>query len=310
MIDPKVISLLKVYETGSFTKAAEQLSLTQPAVSRHVRMLEEELGVKLFVRAQNTLHITTEGELVVKYARRMFALSRNLKEEIADKKRQITSLAVGITHTAESNSSANALARYATTHDNMKIKIVTESTDVLCSMLKNYQLDLAIIEGRISDPSLKCFALDTDCLVLAVSPTNRLAKQASVTIEQLKKENLILRSSASSTRNLFVSTLESQDVHIEEFNILMEIDNIATIKDLIRRNFGVSILAKSACMREYRKKKIVLLPIENLSMVREINLVYRKDFEHPASVLTDIARSYQETIAGFSSAGKSGHAAL
>ena len=93
----------------------------------------------------------------------------------------------------------------------------------------------------------------------------------------------------SSTRNLFVSSLESQNMSIDDFNVIMEIDNIATIKDLIRRDFGVSVLAKSACMDELKKKKIAVLPIENLSMMREINIVYSQDFEH-FETLRDIVR--------------------
>lgn len=297
MIDPKVISLLKLYETGNFTKAAERLSLTQPAVSKHIRTLEDELGVTLFIRSKNKLHITKEGELVVKYAKRMVSLTQTLKEELINQKRQLSTLSVGITHTAESNASAEALANYAATHNNVTVKMITETMDNLCSMLKNYQLDVAIIEGRIRDSSLKSLVLDTDCLVLATSPTHPLAKKNGVTIEEIKKENMILRSSTSSTWNMFASSLESKNMHIEEFNILMEIDNIATIKDLIRRNFGVSILARSACMDEYYKNKIALLPIENLSMIREINLVYREDFEHP-EILQEIIKSYNQTIGG------------
>ena len=74
---------------------------------------------------------------------------------------------------------------------------------------------------------------------------------------------------------------------------MLEIDNIATIKDLIRRGFGVSVLAQSACMDELRKKKMAVLSIENLSMLREINLVYSEDFGHP-EVLKEIIRCYNE----------------
>ena len=294
MIDPKIVSLLKVCETGNFTRAAEQLSLTQPAVSQHIRMLENELGVKIFERSHNALRMTHEGEIVVKYARRMLSLYHNLQSELVNEKRQITSLTVGITHTAESNTIAEALAKYVNTHESVKIKIVTDTADNLYGMLKNYELDFAIVEGRINDPTLKYLMLDTDALVLAVSPTHRLARRDTVTINDLKKEKMILRSVSSGTRNLFVSSLESRNMHIDEFNVLMEIDNIATIKDLIRRNFGVSVLARSACMDEYRKKKIVILPIENLSMIREINLVYPQDFDH-LELLHDIVHSYNET---------------
>lgn len=294
MIDPKLHSLIKVVETGSFTRAAEQLSLTQPAVSQHIRSLESELNVRIFERKNNELHVTHEGETVIKYARRMLSLYNNLRKDLTSEKRQLTSLTVGITHTAESNAIAEALARYVNSRSGVTIKIITDSQSNLHDMLKNYELDFAIVEGKINDPSLKYLILDTDCLVLAVSPGHRLAQRGMVTIGELQKEKMILRLPDSGTRNLFVASLESQNLSIDDFNVVLEIDNIATIKDLIRRDFGVSVLAKSACMDELKKKKIVVLPIENLSMMREINIVYSQDFEH-FQLLRDIVKYYNET---------------
>lgn len=294
MIDPKLHSLIKVVETGSFTRAAEQLSLTQPAVSQHIRSLESELNVRIFERKNNELHVTHEGETVIKYARRMLSLYNNLCKDLTSEKRQLTSLTVGITHTAESNAIAEALARYVNSRSGVTIKIITDSQSNLHDMLKNYELDFAIVEGKINDPSLKYLILDTDCLILAVSPGHRLARSGMVTIGELQKEKMILRLPDSGTRNLFVASLESQNLSIDDFNVVLEIDNIATIKDLIRRDFGVSVLAKSACMDELKKKKIVVLPIENLSMMREINIVYTQDFEH-FQLLRDIVKYYNET---------------
>ena len=294
MIDPTLHSLIKVVETGSFTRAAEQLSLTQPAVSQHIRSLESELNVRIFERKNNELHVTHEGETVIKYARRMLSLYNNLCKDLTSEKRQLTSLTVGITHTAESNAIAEALARYVNSRSGVTIKIITDSQSNLHDMLKNYELDFAIVEGKINDPSLKYLILDTDCLVLAVSPGHRLARSGMVTIGELQKEKMILRLPDSGTRNLFVASLESQNLSIDDFNVVLEIDNIATIKDLIRRDFGVSVLAKSACMDELKKKKIVVLPIENLSMMREINIVYTQDFEH-FQLLRDIVKYYNET---------------
>ena len=82
---------------------------------------------------------------------------------------------------------------------------------------------------------------------------------------------------------------------LDDFNVILEVDNIATIKDLIRRNFGVSILAKSACMDELKKGKIKVLPVENLSMIREINIIYHKDFAH-TDILQDITKLYNEMV--------------
>lgn len=291
MIDTKLYSLIAVAETGSFTRAAAQLSLTQPAVSQHIRSLEEELHTRIFDRQRNELHLTREGKLILRYARRMTALYNNLERDLKEEKERITSLTVGITHTAESSAIAEALAAYATAQDGLTVKVVTESVKNLRTMLKNYELDFMIVEGRINDTPLNHLMLDTDCLVLVVAPKHHLAKQGMVTIEQIKQENLILRSSNSNTRNLFSASLKSQNMSIKDFNVVLEIDNIATIKDLIRRGFGVSILAKSACMDELKKKKIAALTIENFSMMREINIVYGNDFDHP-EILPSIIEAY------------------
>jgi len=77
--------------------------------------------------------------------------------------------------------------------------------------------------------------------------------------------------------------------------VILEVDNIATIKDLIRKNLGVSILPKSTCMDEVRKGKMTILPIENMSMVRETNIVYQKDFSHP-DVLHELTSIYRKTV--------------
>ena len=112
-------------------------------------------------------------------------------------------------------------------------------------------------------------------------------------ISQLKKEKLILRLPNSNTRNLFEASLESQNLSIDDFNITLEIDSIASIKDLVRRGFGVSVLAKSACLDDLKRKTLAVLTLENLSMMRETNIVYLKSFEHP-ELLHGIVNKYNE----------------
>lgn len=295
MIDSKLTTLLMVYQTGSFTQAARELNLTQPAVSQHIKQLEKDLQVKIFNRSENRFKLTKEGEIVIKYARRMQVLYENLKQSLRDEKRHATRLTVGITHTAESNLVAEALAKYSSENEGVRITIISDSINNLYTKLKTYEVDLAIVEGKVTDDNFNSLLLDTDCLVLAVSNSNKLARKSMVTIEELKKEKMILRLPNSGTRNLFLSHLESHNMSIDEFNVILEVDNIATIKDLIRRNFGVSILAKSACMDELRKGKITVLPVENLSMIREVNIIYHRDFEH-VDLLQEITKIYNETV--------------
>lgn len=295
MLNSKVYSLLAAYDCGSFVAAAEQLFITQPAVSQHIKALEKELGVRIFERSNGKLVVTKQGEEVIRCAKQMVGLYHNLKQELSDSRSLTTHLTVGVTHTAESNPIAEALAKYCSENENVNIKMVTNVISHLYTMLKSYEIDLAIVEGRIADPKIKHLLLDTDYLVLAVSPGHPFAKKSMITLAELKKERLILRLPESGTRNLFVAHLESNNMSIKDFNVILEVDNIATIKDLIRRDFGVSILARSACLDEIKKGKIVTLPVENLSMMREINIAYHVDFKQ-LDILREIVNTYNDTL--------------
>ena len=279
MLSVKMETLLCVAEHKNFTRAAEELSLTQPAVSHHIKELEQELGVPLFIRGKGGLKLTDQGEIAVRYARRIKALDGKLRSELA--------------HTAESNLTTEALAKCAAQNPGLSITIATDTIKNLYDMLGNYELDLAIVEGIPVGSGFSSLMLDTDYLVCAMSVNNPLSRRAMVTLNELKGEQMILRLPTSATRQLFESTLESIGDSIRNFNVTIEVDNIATIKDLIRKDLGVSILPKSACMDELRKGKIAALPIENLSMARETRIVYNRDFDHP-EILQEITKTYQE----------------
>lgn len=298
MLDPKLKTLICTAEQKSFTSAAKLLSLTQPAVSHHIRLLEEELGVKIFARNKNELILTPEGEIVLRGARRMNAICERIYSELSDKTHCLTRLRVGITHTAESNLMTEVLARYSQSVEHMTIKIITDTINNLYAMLENYELDLAITDGKPVGRELRSLLLDTDYLVCVMSNENQLASREMVTLGELKKQKMILRLPTSATRILFESQLDGIGESIADFDILLEVDSVAAIKDLIRKNLGVSILAKSACMDELNKGKLTALPIENLSMVRETNLVYHNDFEHE-EILKSIMKVYRETARAY-----------
>ncbi len=295
MIDQKLKTLLTVAECRNFTKAASILSLTQPAVSHHISLLENELGVSIFIRQKNGLKLTDSGKVVVKYAKRMQALEDGLKSTLADSEKHITRLRIGITHTAESNLVAEVLAQYGSENPDIMITIMTHSIKNLYTKLENYELDLAIVEGTPNSSLCNSLLLDTDYLVCAVSNDNPISRQAMITIEQLRHQRMILRLPKSGTVSLLASSLESINRSLDEFNIILEVDNIATIKDLILKNMGVSILPVSTCQEEIRRGQMAVLPVENMSMVRETNLVYLKDFSHN-EILQRISELYRHNL--------------
>lgn len=295
MLDPKLDTLLLVAEKRNFTRAAQALSLTQPAVSHHISQLEQELGVRLFVRGNGDLMLTPEGETVLRYVRRMKALEKKMAEELQEARRRLTRLRIGITHTAESSIVAEVLARYTNENPGISITIVTDNINNLYDMLENFELDLAVVEGRSTRPELSALMLDTDYLVCVLANTHPLSHSSMITLDEIRQEKLILRLPNSETRVRFESALAAIGESIADFQVILEVDNVATIKDLIRKNLGISILARSACMDELRKGKLTALPIENLSMTRETNLVYHRDFAHKET-LQDILELYKKQL--------------
>ena len=145
---------------------------------------------------------------------------------------------------------------------------------------------------------MNSLVLNTDFLVCVMSADNPLSRNALVTLEELKRERMILRLPTSATRELFDSSLRSMKDSPDNYNIILEVDNIATIKDLVRKNLGVSVLPQSACLKELRKGSLTALPIENLSMVRETRLVYNRDFRRK-DILRTITRVYRETARAY-----------
>lgn len=298
MLDAKLETLLTVAECKNFTKAAEILSLTQPAVSNHISLLEKECNAKLFVRGKGEVILTAEGKIAVTYARRLKALHEKMIQKISDSKTQISRFRIGITHTSENNKITEVLAKYANEYAKTTITIITDTINNLYDMLENYELDIAIVDGKRNSNKLNYLMLDTDYLVCVLNNDNPLSKRSMITLNELKKQSLILRSQASETRHLFEATLTSINESIENFNVTIEVDNVATIKNLVRKDLGVSILPQSACISDARKGKISMVPIENLSMMREMNIAYGKDFNH-TDLLRDIVRIYQSTVAKY-----------
>ena len=292
MVDPKVKTLITLLEVGSYTRTAEELHLTQPAVSHHIRQLEQEYGIKIFGPDKKDLKLTEEGKVLVKYGRRIIGLENRARQIISDRQKQLHRLTIGLTQTAGENLLPQAIALYCSEHPDTSINIFTDSIQKLYERLKLYELDMAVVEGPMAGSSFKSILLDTDYLCLIVSPEHPFAARQSIRLGELKGENLILRSPTAGTRILFENYLLSHSENIESFHVMMEIDNIATIKELVAANLGVSIIARSACREDERNGRLAVVPIENVSMTRDIRIIYPPDFSHP-EVLEELRQIYE-----------------
>lgn len=281
MFDAKVNTLLAVIEAGSYTKAAHKLNLTQPAVSHQIHMLESEFDIKIFYRVKNKLKLTPQGKILVQYARRAAAVYANAYQAIEDSKTATGHLNVGITPTAGETIIPQVLATFCNENPGIHINIGVNTIQKIYTRLKAYELDFAVVEGAVGDDALITTTLDTDFLCLAVSPLHRLSRAKTVSLKEIRHEKLILRSRSAGTRQLFEKHLGARDMDLSEFNVMMELDNVSMIKELVSMDLGITIIAKSACREELANGRLSIIPIENSTMVRQIDMVCQKDFIHP-----------------------------
>ncbi len=275
MINQKYETLLKVIETGTYSKAAEELKLTQPAVSFQMKTLEDELGIKLFYKNRNGYILTPEGEIVAKYTHRIEALREKMLNELNNVSKE--KLKFGVTHTSESNIISEVLAQYCSNNPNVSMSIITDDASTLLDMLAKYDIDMAIVDERKQQEHIFYKLLGKDKLVCILNHDHPFADKKSISINDLKKCNLILRSESSATRQLFESSLKSVKEDIIDFNVLLEVDNTSTIRNLIKKDFGVSILPISVCQKDIRNGSLIALPVDELMMERDVYIAYHDD---------------------------------
>ena len=280
MIDAKLTTLLTLIEAQSYTKAAQMLSLTQPAVSQHIRGLEQEYGIKIFLKGTKGMVLTPEGKILEKYARREKALYSNLLNDFEAYRNGVNRFVIGITPSAEENIVPRVIATYCNQYPDTKITILTDTIRNITNKLKAY------------DKGLTSILLDTDYLCLIVSPDHPFADRKDVSLEEVKKERLIVRPRGAGTRHMFETYLEGCGESLQNFHVILEIDSVSTIKDLVQSNLGVSVIAHSTCISEERSGRLKVIPIVNFQTFREINLVCREDFSQK-QLLDELCNIYR-----------------
>ena len=296
MLDVKLKTLLTVYKEMSFTKAAAKLALTQPAVSNHINLLESQLGCKLCRREKGKLTFTPEGETAVKYAMRFDVMYKSLHAEILEEHCSPKHIRIGLTRAAESDLIVlYAIGQYISDHSDVTVKIFSNDVQKLYEMLENYELDIVIAEKKPVGEHFGSRLLDRDNLVCVVDKNNPISSKKSITLEELKKERLIIRGSSSNIRMLFESTLESINESINNFNVVLEVDSVSAIMPLIKRGVGVSIMPEKSCHHDLEHSTYVAIPIENMNIIRELHMGFREDFAY-TDILNDLYQNYKDNI--------------
>jgi len=287
------LASLQVFQTvvreHSFSRAAEKLYRTQPAVSISIRKLEEWVGQPLFVRGSGARMLTDAGVLLLEYADRML----NLREEIRKGINDLRGLERGQLALGVNESSIHALLptldRYRRLHPGIHIKVHRVfSRDVPREVL-NHHLDVGVISYLPEDRDLAAVEFHRDSLVLVVWPGHRLAKRKDVDIKDLGRETFVAHIVESPYRQRVIQMFARHRVPLQ---MDIEMPTLESIKMLVEMKKGVAIVPRMCVESEVARGGLCALRIRQMRVVRRLYLVYRRDRPLPAAAqeLVEIIR--------------------
>lgn len=278
MIDIKLLTFITVTKTKNFTKAGKILNITQPAVSQHIKGLEEYYNSKLLYKNGKQMELTEEGMLLFKHALKLDRLSKMIKLELENKSSINKRYYVGATLTIGGYVLPKIIGEYRKNYENIEIILHVENTEAILKKLFNGEINLGVIEGPFDKSQVEYQKFKDDELVLAVSPSHHFADKASVSIDEVLKDKLILREEGSGTRKVFEDKLLKAGYNLNDMNIYMEIGNITALISLVESNLGCTIISKEAIKNSLKTNTIKIVPIRDFTIIREFNFVYLNEF--------------------------------
>jgi len=283
MIDSKIITFINVAKLKNYTRVAELLNLTQPAVSQHIKQLEEHYKVKLIMKKGRQISLTEEGELLFRYAKDVEANSLLIERKLKNKSAVIKRYNIGATLTIGEFVLPRLLGEYKRLHDNVDVIMHVHNLEEICKRLGNGNFDLGIVEGPFDKSKFDYNKLKDDELVLVASPQSSFSQKAKVNISDIINEGkLIMREKGSGTRMVFENKLLELGINLSDLKIYMEVGSIGAIKSLVQANLGYTVISIEAVKREAEAGTLTVIPIEGVKIMREFNFIYsghgQKDF--------------------------------
>ncbi len=257
---------LKVFHTVAkllnFTKAADALHMTQPAVTFQIRQLEEYFNTRLFDRTHNRVSLTEAGTRVYSFSGRIFELYDEMEHSI----REMTGDVSGIVTLGASTTIAEymlpfLLGDFKAKNPEVNIRLKVSNTDGIVSMVENNVIDLGIVEASVSNKNLQVDVCRIDQLVAIVPPGHELANATTVSAQQMVSYPFICREEGSGTREVIAEYLQETGIK-EEPKVCLELGSPESIKSAVEAGMGMSIMSQSTVQKEIKLNTLVAIPLE------------------------------------------------
>jgi DNA-binding transcriptional LysR family regulator len=285
--------LVAVATEQSFSRAAEALHRTQPAVSQAIRRLEAELGEPLFDRSSKDGTLTDAGRVLFDFAEQMLNLRRNAHSAIKELKDL---------HRGKLTLSANeytvmymmpVLPVFRARHPHIKVEIKRSLASRIASEVLGRGVEIGIVSFKPNDAAIASIPAVMDELALVVAPSHPLAQRETVSVRELGAESFIAHNVPSPYRDRVVRTFEKYKTPL---NISMEMPTLEAIKRLVEQEMGVALVPRLTAQSEIARTQLVALTVREMRFERRLHLIYRKGatLSHAAKAFLRVARSMRD----------------
>lgn len=294
MQDFRVETFLTVCRTLNYTRAAEELNITQPAVSQHIAHLEKSYGAPLFAYHSKKLTLTPAGVVLRDALATMAHDERLLRERIARLETGASvELSVGMTLTAGEYLVAAPLADYLANHPEVRAVVRSGGTAELLALLDAGTLDCAFVEGFFNKNAYAWDVFRTERLVCVCAAEHQFAREPR-TVEDLFGEHLIVREPGSGTRAVFQHALAAQNLTIEGFQHTSVVESLDIIKVFVERDLGITFLYEAAVQRELGAGTLRIVDLEGPPIQHDIAFIRLKGsvFEPDLRSLIDEVKTH------------------
>ncbi len=296
MSDRRLQVFHSVAKLLSFTKAAESLHMTQPAVTFQVRQLEEYFNTRLFDRTHNRINLTDAGKRVFEYADSIFRIYNEMDNAV----REITGdvngiLIVGASTTIAEYMLPALLGDFKTKYPDVNLRLRVSNSDGIVAMVENNVIDLGVVEAAVTNKNLAVELCRVDRLVAVVPPNHELADREILDIRDLLKYPYICREEGSGTREVILAYLGQVGMSTSELNIIMELGSPEALKGAVEAGIGVTIISRATLNKELKLGTLVAIDLDP-PLERPFSFVHQKQKfrQHTVEKLLEFARQYCE----------------
>lgn len=275
MLDYRMDTLLATCKHMNFTKAAEELCITQPAVSQHIRFLEKNYGIKIFEYQGKKMFLTEAGERLYQNAITMKHDTLHLMESLRNRKDKKRKIVFGATLSIGEFAMAKHLQNYLVTYPHAEVKMNMGNTSALLEKLKMNKIDFAFIEGNFEKKLYDYKAISQERFIPVCAGTYTFPKKVE-TIFDLLTERIIVREPGSGTREILKNYLEINNLNISEFKNVLEIGGMNAIKLLVEAGCGITFLYEAVVKKELNQGILTEIPIKDFHVLHDFFLVWNK----------------------------------